>query len=39
MPTDKLYTGLMAEVRDTKGIVVETKIVENSVVVAIATYK
>ena len=30
---------LMAEVRDTKGIVVETKIVENSVVVAIATYK
>ena len=30
---------LMAEVRDTKGIAVETKIVENSVVVAIATYK
>lgn len=30
---------LMAEVRDTKGIVVETKIVENSVVVATATYK
>ena len=30
---------LMAEVRDTKGIVVETKIVGNSVVVAIATYK
>lgn len=30
---------LMAEVRNTKGIAVETKIVENSVVVAIATYK
>lgn len=30
---------LMAEVRDTKGIVVETKTVGNSVVVAIATYK
>ena len=30
---------LMAEVRDTKGISVETKILENSVVVAIATYK
>ena len=30
---------LIAEVRDTKGIVVETKIVENSVVVATATYK
>ena len=30
---------LMAEVRDTKGMVVETKTVGNSVVVAIATYK
>ncbi len=30
---------LMAEVRDTKGISVETKILENSVMVAIATYK
>ena len=30
---------LMAEVRETNGIVVETKIVENSVVAAVATYK
>jgi phosphopantetheinyl transferase len=30
---------LTAEVRDTKGIVVETKIIENGVAVAIATYK
>jgi phosphopantetheinyl transferase len=30
---------LMAEVRDTKGIVVKAQIVENSVVVATATYK
>ncbi len=30
---------LMAEVRDTKGIVVEAQIIENSVAVATATYK
>ena len=30
---------LMAEVRDTMGIVVEAQIIENSVAVATATYK
>ena len=36
---DTEHMTIMAEERDTKGIVVETKIIENSVVVATATYK